>query len=659
MVRPATTAGLLALFGLGVLLLHYPAWSCDWLNWDDPWLVLNNAMVKAGAFGRMFTEPFAGLYHPLTLVSWGLEYAAFGPDARAFHATNVILHVGNCLLLWRLVWQLSRGNKTLAWVTAALFACHPLHVESVAWITERKDVLCGFWYLLCLNLYVKGSLQNRFSTGRYAAVTLSLVAALLSKPMAVSLPVVMVLIDNYLKRWSRPETARPRLILASAREKSAWFLLAGVAGVVNLVVQSAFSATNATEVVSSVSWVNAWRFLCVGISKAIWPFKLSFYYEVGAGAYDGAAVSLVVALLALMGVAYWAWPAWRAAARFGLGFFLVTVLPVMRLVQFGDRTMFNDRYVYLPGIGLYWLVATAALQWSAAAIWRQRVAVAVCAVVVAALAYLSWQRLAVFQTSETLWLDVLRTYPRSGKAAQILADLYGSQHRYGDAIPWYQRALELDSGNAMVYAGLADAQARSQQFAASQSTLAAGLGRFPDSAEIWHAQGVADILQKDYAAARVHLTRALQAKSSQTALLAADHQARVHGTLGLVLLMLGQYSEANAELALGPDEAFNHHNQALAFLAQRQMPLARQHFAQALAMTPLDADLWRDFAVFAWTVDDHELAVTAIKRAMEISPEGQTYRCVWREMLLRKGEAAAAQQAAPAAACPTPFLPPT
>jgi hypothetical protein len=375
MSRTAATVVLLLLIAaVYSLVLGY-----GFLNWDDGLYVTANPLVRSGLTPRGISEAFTTFacsnWHPLTLVSHMLDVSLFGTWAGGHHLTNVVLHALNALLVLALAWRLTaRWPESL--VIAALFAVHPQRVESVAWVSERKDLLCGLFFLVSVGAYLRftAAAELRSRGLWYAAAVGSGILACLAKPMAVTLPLVVLLLDAWTGRTARESGRR---ILG---EKAPFVAMAGLTAVLTMLAQEGAKAT-AIAVPFGVRVANAVVGYATYVRRAIWPTGLAAMYphvanranfEVIAGipvetAAPGLPVVQIVSAVAMLGGIT---AAAMALARpradrgmpwlaFGWAWFLVMLLPVIGLVQAGSQAT-ADRYYYLPGIGLeFGLVMTA------------------------------------------------------------------------------------------------------------------------------------------------------------------------------------------------------------------------------------------------------------------------------------------------------------
>ncbi len=355
----ALLAGLLFALVAGVFM---PAVTHDFITYDDPAYVTENPQVAAGlswAGARWaFWSTGASNWHPLTWLSHMADCQLFGLHPWGHHLTNVLLHATNAVLLF-LVLQTMTGASWRSLFVAALFGIHPLHVESVAWISERKDVLSTAFMFLALWAYA-GRFQRRpgghpVAIGFYGASLLCFALGLMSKPMLVTLPFVLLLLDFWpLRRWrgSSPG-ARWRLIL----EKLPFFLLAAASSVITLVAQKKGGAVASVEDFPlSVRLANALTSYCWYLAKAVVPTKLAVFYPFFAARPPLWQISVSVAVLAAVTATSVALVRRQPYLLVGWLWFLGALVPVIGLVQIGGQSM-ADRYSYVPLVGVFMMVS--------------------------------------------------------------------------------------------------------------------------------------------------------------------------------------------------------------------------------------------------------------------------------------------------------------
>lgn len=444
-----------------------PAFTADFTNWDDPSLVTENQLIRGlnlSNIRTMFSFATLATYHhyiPLVLLSYAIEYQLAGLNPAVFHLTNVLLHTLNSLLVLWLLYRLI-GKFPVAFMAALLFALHPMRVESVAWITERKDVLSTAFFLgalLAYSYYLRRPQHRR----PLLLCGFLFVCSLCSKAMAISLPIVLLLLDYHQGR-----TFNRRLLI----EKVPFFLVSVSFGVLAVVSQISPAGTLSEQVLSPGGSASIFdRLFLAGygvlfyVGKLLLPTDLSLLYPLpvkSAGFlplhYLLSPVVLIVAFIVLSLVR-------RQAPNlvFGVLFFLITLAPVSQIVPVGVAT-FADRFTYLPFIGLFFVLAHS-LNWLYEAKLREKrgLAIASLLIVIAlilALSYLTRERAKIWTDSITLWSSVLEE-PSPPPIAYVHRGLAFSKNlRFRDALDDYTRALELDSTFVLAWNNRGNVHAR-------------------------------------------------------------------------------------------------------------------------------------------------------------------------------------------------------
>src|SRR5690349_9631936 len=344
------------------LLVYARVYTADFVNYDDNDYVYENPHVMHGlsiaAVHWAFGTTDVSYWHPLTWLSHMLDVQLFGLNPAGHHATNVILHASASVLLFLLLRRMT-GDDWRSAVVAALFAWHPLHIESVAWISERKDVLSTFFWILTLMAYVRYATEVRDQGRRtrifYGLSLLLFVLGLMSKPMVVTLPFVLLLLDFWpLGRASNALGFR-RLVL----EKVPFFILTVAASAVTYWVQKTGGAMAPTDSIPmSTRLMNAVLAYGSYVSKVFWPSNLAIVYPYHKHAWP-AAMTLGLALMLILWTGLLVfWARRDRAPLIGWFWFLGTLVPTIGIVQVGSQSM-ADRYTYIPSIGFFILVVWA------------------------------------------------------------------------------------------------------------------------------------------------------------------------------------------------------------------------------------------------------------------------------------------------------------
>lgn len=536
------------------LLVGYgfgPSVNHPFVNFDDDVYVYDNAVVSRGltseGVNHAFTAAHASNWHPLTTISHLLDVQFYGLKAGGHHATNVLLHAAAAICLFLALRALT-GTLWRSAFVAALFAVHPLRVESVAWIAERKDVLSGLFFALTLWAYARYVRQPK-SAARYLLVVLAGALGLLSKPMLVTLPFVLLLLDYWpLRRIGCGESAAPAQPSRPLLEKIPLFILAAVVVVATLLVQS--KVVQAVESFPlALRLNNALVSAAIYVAQFLWPANLAVFYPYPS---TGIAVWKTALALLVVGGGCAAAIRWRKAQPFlfvGWLWFLGMLVPVIGLVQVGVQAH-ADRYTYLPQIGL-----AIALVWGAAELAarrpRFRAAVLVGGVAaVLACGFVARAQTEYWRSSEALWQRALAVTSRNAVAHSNLGNVLFRQGRRDESIAQFRQALEIEPAYPDAHNGLGFALLQQGQLNDAMDHFASALKTKPDAAAVHNNFGMA-LLQANRIPEAVEHFR--QAVTIEPGLVEA------HNNYGYALLRSGKPEAAIAQyqmaLILKPDYA--------------------------------------------------------------------------------------------------------
>jgi cytochrome c-type biogenesis protein CcmH/NrfG len=424
-----------------------PSLQNNFTEWDDPGYVTESTLIRdlsGPGIRAMFTRYVQGNYHPLTLLSLAIDYRMGGLSPRTYHLTNVALNaVNSALVFWFAL--LLTGSLPVATVAGVFFGIHPLHVESVAWVSARKDLLYALFFLGSCIAYMFAVRGEHIRWGRYLLALFLFLLALLCKGMAVPLPLVFLLID-----WYR----RKPLTIRSLVEKSPFFLLALVLGFVAIVAQRQQGAIQkltlyplGERLLFAAYGLMAylWKaFVPVGLS-ALYPYPRGSPWSLPAAYYVSPVVISILAVLC-----------WRARRRvplltFGAAFFLLTVVLVLQLLPVG-RAVIADRYTYVPYIGLGLALGASVPLLGSRSPVLVRLVVALLVAFGAMLFATTGARCRVWRENITLWTDVIRKDPNVGVAYNNLALTFKDRGEYSVAMAYLDRALAVDSTDLEAWA---------------------------------------------------------------------------------------------------------------------------------------------------------------------------------------------------------------
>ena len=617
----------------------------QFVHFDDHIYVLDNPQVRRGlsaeSISWAFTATTATNWHPVTWLSHTLDVTLFGVNPGAHHLISLLLHTANALLLFLV---LSRSTHAL-WrsaLVAALFALHPLHVESVAWISERKDVLSGlFWWLTMLSYL---SYAKKPTLPRYLPILLLFALGLLAKPMLVTLPFVLLLFDLWpLGRWARDRARMRHLIL----EKVPLLLLAIISCVVTLhVQQGAMASTEGSPLGLRIT--NALTSYGIYLGKTLWPAHLAAFYphpvSIPAWQWLGASLVLgVLSALALRSVSA------RPYITFGWCWFLGTLIPVIGLVQVGRQAL-ADRYTYIPLVGLFIIVA-----WGSEEIVRRRRLSArmvggFFVLILSVLTWLTWQQVRIWRDSVTLFehalqltrdnyvahvnlgralaeqehpveaeqhlREALRIYPSYEEALVNLGVLLAKQGRFEEAAPHFHSVLRIipDHVGALINLGnVLERQGRTEE---ASSYYAAALRAAPENADARFNQGHALMALGETSEAARHFEDALRIDPSY---------AKAHNNLGALFAQQGNLEEARrhfqAALTIDSDDASAHYNLGMLLTSQGEFIDAIDHYRRALGARPTLAQAHNALALALLQIGNVEEAIAHFEEALRLRPD--------------------------------------
>jgi protein O-mannosyl-transferase len=483
--------------GLITVLLYWRTVGFEFIVVDDHQYVFKNAMVLKGISWEgikwAFTTIYAANWHPVTWISHMVDESVYGLFAGGHHLTNVFFHTTTAILLFLVLKRMTARFWPSAFV-AALFAWHPAHVESVAWVCERKDILSTFFMVLTLWAY------NRYATGptagKYIWTLILFALGLMAKPMLVTLPCVLLLLDYWpLNRFAHsPKGSEPsasgggwgKLIV----EKIPFFLLSLLSCVVTVVAQHAGGAINTLERVSlSSRLVNAINSYGAYLDKAIWPVHLSVFYPLPTTLPWGLFAFSLVVLALVTGIVF----RLRLSAPWlivGWLWFLGTLVPVIGLVQVGSQAM-ADRYTYIPYIGLFVMLA-----WSADSYLQRRLAikplvVGTASLVLVVCAVLSELQLSYWHDSIRLFTHALAVTESNIFCEKNLSYALSEAGRGREAIPHYEALLRLTPRDTKVRYNFGLELIAAGQPAEAETQFSEILRYQPDSDKAHNSLGIA------------------------------------------------------------------------------------------------------------------------------------------------------------------------
>jgi len=547
------------------LIIYGETFTHKFINFDDPALAYENPQVRNFNLKQIFTSTVAEDYIPLTVTSYAVDHALFGMDPAFFHLHNVLLNAFNVLLVFLFIYFLSLGSFPAATITALLFAVHPLHVESVAWVAERKDVLSGFFSLAALIFYERYLSRRRIKLYIFSFICLSL--ALFAKFMAVSIPGILILLE--LQKRQPLKKILIRMIP-----------FAVLSGIFTYIHMALHNSTSGSAPLSLMRGIDSLAFY---LTKTFYPVGLSVFYEqtvvrVAWWEYLIAAIVIGTFIASIIRAKNS-----REALVFGGLFFLATILPVLQIVPFGNLFAFGDRFMYLPSIGIFYVLGIlVANLMEKKSLLSQKALPALWVVIIVLLAWQSNQRSSVWQDSKTLWADAAQTYPQSSVARNNLGLVFLNEANRPRAIQEFILAAQLRSDYADPYVNLGLAYLDLKQINEAAAALNEALRINPklpnahvNAALVLEAQNKLD-------QAGEHYLRALELDPDLSA-------ARYN--LGVIYYKLKQQDKALAILQetanRDPYLAEAHHGIGVILVEKGQMEAAVPYFEKAATLDRL------------------------------------------------------------------------
>jgi Flp pilus assembly protein TadD len=563
------------------------------VNFDDGKYILENPHVRTGltaeGFIWAFTSSYASNWHPLTWLSHMLDVQLFGLDPGPHHLVNVLFHSVNAVLLFLLLLRMTGAYWQSVFV-AALFALHPLHVESVAWVAERKDVLCAFFWMVTLLLYAW--YVKRPGRMRYLLTLCSFALGLMAKPMLVTLPIVLLLMDYWplgrlqfgqaglLTRQDLASTVQKPFPWGLLWEKAPFFVLTAASSIVTIYAQHKGGAMSSTKVVPiAFRFINALWAYVLYLVKMVWPVDLAVLYPLPitltiaqglfAGAFLGGVSFLVI----------------RSAKRHpyflvGWLWYLVTLVPVIGLVQVGSQSM-ADRYTYLPLIGIFIMLAWG-MRIAAGNDRIRRAAVSVVAIILLiACSVCTWFQLGYWKNSITLFSHAASSVSGNYIAHEALGLALAKNGRFDEAITQYSESLRIWPEYDRALIGIGNVLVRQGRMDEAAVYADRALSLKPGSSEAHFLLGFVLMNQGKKDEALDHYFAGLRSDPENEG---------IHHVIGVILgsqgkldESIGQFKEA---LRIKPDYADAQYGLGVALLRQGHIDESIMHFTEALRLKP-------------------------------------------------------------------------
>jgi protein O-mannosyl-transferase len=610
--------------GIMIFLVYWQVLSYGFLNFDDTRYVSENTHIKKGlTFEGMiwaFTEVYASNWHPVTWMSHMLDFELYGLNASGHHLTNLLFHIFNTLLLFGVLLKMT-GAIWRSGVVATLFALHPLNVESVVWIAERKNVLSTFFWFLTLWAYV--DYVEKQTIKRYVLVVLFLALGLMSKPMLVTIPFVLLLLDFWpLNRWAdsathtdplRKTETFSRLVL----EKIPLFFLVVGSIIITFIAQKAGGAVQSVESFSMQErFMNAFVSYLSYLQKMLWPSGLSVFYP-----HPGNALQIWEAMACagvLVGITFWVMKEIKRAPYLAFGWFwyLGTLVPVIGIVQVGEQAM-ADRYMYIPLIGVFIAVVWRLSDWMNNG--KRKLLLITTGIVIPLLAALTWNQVGHWENSISLFKHAIvvtkNVSPSFVIAYNNLGHALASENRHEEAVGQYREAIKINP-----------------YYSKAHNNLGNSLIELKKADEAIKHYRKAIQIEPNYAEAYNNFANELGNKGKLTEAIAYYNEAirfksdyaEAYYNLGVMLIRLGEVEEAvesfRKALKNNPDFSLAHNHLGSLLGEQGDFQEAIKHYRKAIALDPEFAKAHNNLGSTLAQQGKFEESIKYFEMAIKIEP---------------------------------------
>lgn len=611
---------------MATLGVYWHVTNHEFINYDDDLYVTDNHNVQAGlrleSITWSFTATHASNWHPLTWMSHMLDCQLFGMNPGWHHLTNLFFHIANALLLF-LAFKRMTGDSWQSGFVAALFALHPLHVESVAWVAERKDVLSAFFWMLTVWSYIWYLERPRVS--RYLRVLFFFILGLMAKPMLVTLPFVLLLLDYWplgrfqFGRSGGEGKSRQRAIaLRLVWEKIPLFILAVASSFVTFLVQQSGGAVRSLDALSlDVRISNTLVSYVSYIGKMIWPYHLAVLYP-----HPGnlPMSQIAVACLLLISISFLAIMAVRQRPYFAVGWlwYIGTLVPVIGLVQVGIQS-FADRYTYVPLIGIFIIIA-----WGFPDIvskWRHK-EIGITIIVGALLSIFmvtTWLQVRYWNNNMTLFEHALDVTANNYLAHNNLGNALKEQGDRAEAIRHYSEALRIKPNYAKVHNNLGNALVAQGKLKEAIKHYSEAVSLDHDFAEAYNNLGAALFRTGKIEEAIAHFQEALRTK---------PNDPNTSNNLKMALAAKRGVDEAIAEtkekLRLNPEDPALHYKLGELYNSKGELHDAIDQYQKALSIQPGFAQALHSLSIVYAIKGEYDQAISLFKKIIELLPENDS-----------------------------------
>jgi len=622
MALSGAAAVLLSLAGLvlATLFVYSPCFKAGFINWDEKRYLFETPMIQQLSWENIkaiFSETVLLSYNPLVALSFAIDYSFVGQKPEWYHTFNVLLHVANSILLFLVIRKLT-GKLNVAVLISFLFALHPMHVESVAWVASRKDVLYTFFYFSAWLSYLFYFIPTRKKVFYFFSLFL-FILALLSKSQAVTFPLVLLMSEwFYHRKWDKKYMLQliPFFVLSIA---IGYFTLQG-------------AAASADKYAAPLSFMDKiwYSVIATGIYlyKAFLPVNQSAIYAFPGMWTSGFSLSLAIGSLLILGSL---WAAWRKrntipGILFGMVFFYVHTFLILHVLA-TNSSLIYERFTYVSYIGLFFAIASV---FDVLPVVKRRTLGYVLAGGILLLSYATYARCGVWKSSEELWSDVIAKNPASDAAYNNRGEYYYNRGEFDKALADYTSSIGVNPRQPNPYNNRSVILMSQKKFGEALKDNNMALKLEPDFTAAYNNRGNIYFNSGQYDSAIVYFTKAIRRESNFAA---------AWCNLGSSYLQQGNYVDALSNyrkaIALNPkyDEALRY--MGIAYMRMDSLDLAMSCFSEAQRINPdinaikILSDEYLKLGSEAFKTNDREKALTYYARAAEVNPsEAEAYYCI-------------------------------
>jgi tetratricopeptide (TPR) repeat protein len=605
--------------GLAIIAVYWPVYKYDFIRFDDGDYVVNNVNLRSGInlenIHWAFTTTRAANWHPLTWLSHTLDYQFFKNWAGGYHIVNVLFHIANSILLFYVLMRMTKAKWTAAFV-AGLFALHPLHIQSVAWISERKDLLSTLFLFLTLLAYVEYIEKPKAKSYLIALILFAL--GLMAKPMLVTLPLILLLLDY----WPLERKFSFKLFL----EKIPFFIVAFASSVITYVVQKTGGSVSDFRQFGVLMRIkNAVVSYIAYIGKMFYPEKLAILYPHAGDKLSAVYVIFCSSLLILLTAFFIYFGKRHKYIVTGWLWYLITLIPVIGIIQVGAQSM-ADRYTYITLIGLFIIAAFGIRELAGPQNYKVGALISVLILII--LSMNASSQLKYWKNSETLF----------GRAIEVTKDNYMMLDNYGnillekgkidEAMSCFQKSLEIYPDSPATINSLGAAFLQQGNFQKASECFEHVITKSPDFVQAY--VNYADIL-------KMQENRQQAIEYYQNALPLAGDKIEIYFRIGQSLMQLQQFDKAakafDKIIELDPKNVDAHGSRSMALGAIGKIDGAISDIYFVLNARPDDVLMYRNLGIFLEKKGDIAGAIEAYRRGLQFDPNNINLRQLLEEDL--------------------------